>query len=253
MRPRVGLLPAAGSGTRLRPYRSPKELLPILVAAPDKSAVPVPLCHFALERLKTAGVERALVVISEEKTEIVRVLGDGAEVGIELAYLVQREALGLTHVVRCAEKWLAGADVLFALPDTLFFPENALLAIAERLPNADLALAVFPTEEAERLAPIELDGGGAVRAIHDKPKVAPVKNTWGALAWTAKFTEFCSEWDRRRGAEPGVLSFAMEAARKSGFKVEADYFERGAFRDLGTQAGLASAVELLIERGVAYR
>lgn len=252
----VGLLPAAGRGIRLRPYRSPKELFPLLLRGeqPDV-AVPAPVCHFSLDAMRLAGVDRCIAVISEDKGELVRVLGDGADTGVNLGYIVQREARGLTNVVRIARPWLAGADVLFALPDTVLFPREALFELhrARTEASADLALGVFPTDEPERLAPVELDADGRVTAIHDKPKVAPVKNTWGVLSWSARFTDFCAEWDEQRSASTeGVLSHAMEAARRAGFKVVARVFAEGVFRDVGTPEGLAATVKLLTERGLVY-
>ncbi len=194
-------------------------------------------------------------MISDEKFELVRVLGDGKDAGVDLGYLVQAEARGLTHVVRIARPWLAGADVLFALPDTVIFPRDALARLhqARIAAAADLALGVFPTEEPERLAPVEIGAAGRVLAIHDKPKAAPAKNTWGVLSWSARFTDFCADWDQRRPAgSEGVLSHAMEAARAAGFVVIAHVFEDGVFRDVGTPDGLASTMRLLMERGLVF-
>jgi len=252
----VGLLPAAGKGVRLRPFRSPKELFPLLLRGEAEDvAIPAPVCSFAIEAMRIAGVDRCLAVISDEKFELVRVLGDGANLGVNLGYIVQTEAKGLTHVVRIARPWLLGADVLFALPDTVLFPREALAELhqARIAAKADLALGVFPTTEPERLAPIEIDANGRVLAIHDKPKVAPANNTWGVLSWSPRFTDFCAEWDERRSpTTEGVLSHAMEAARVAGFPVIARQFADGVFRDVGTPEGLASTMRLLMERGLVF-
>ncbi len=251
----VGLLPAAGQAMRLRPYRSPKELFPLLLKedGDPNRALPAPVCRFSLDALRVANAERCFVVISDGKGELVRVLGDGEDVGVPIAYVVQREPLGLTHVVRTAARWLGDADVLFALPDTVIFPTDALKRLHEHrvAAGADLALGVFPTEEPERLAPVEIVDGAVVR-IHDKPKVAPVRNTWGVLSWSARFTKFCAGWDENRGDAPGILSDAMEAARVAGFGVTALELEDGVFRDVGTPEGLASTMRLLAERGLVF-
>lgn len=251
----VGLLPAAGQAMRLRPYRSPKELFPLLLKedGDPNRALPAPVCRFALDALREANAERCVVVISDEKGELVRVLGDGEDFGVPIGYVVQREPLGLTNVVRCAARWLGDADVLFALPDTVVFPTDALARLhTHRIATgADLALGVFPTDEPERLAPVEIVDGVVTR-IHDKPKVAPVNNTWGVLSWSARFTAFCADWDANRGERPGVLSDAMEDARLAGFAVTALELEAGVFRDVGTPEGLASTMRLLTERGLVF-
>jgi glucose-1-phosphate thymidylyltransferase len=252
--PLVGLLPAAGRGIRLRPYRSPKELFPLLLRGEQDVPIPAPVCHFSLEAMRIAAVDRCVVVVSDEKHELVRVLGDGHDAGVSLGYIVQREPRGLTHVVRIARPWIEGADVLFALPDTVLFPRDALAVLhATRVrAGADLALGVFPTEEPERLAPVEIQDGRVI-AIHDKPAVAPARNTWGVLSWSPRFTELCAAWDEARveGSE-GVLSHAMEAARRAGLEVVASVFADGVFRDVGTPEGLASTMRVLIDRGLVF-
>lgn len=252
----VGLLPAAGAALRLRPYRSPKELFSLLLAsATGGPPIPVPVCHFSLEAMRTAGVDRCVVAISEEKTEVLRVLSDGSDVGVPLAYFVQKDPQGLTNVVRRARPWIEGADVLLALPDTVLFPRDALRIIYEkkRATGADIVLGVFPTDEPEKLAPVELAEDGEVLSIHDKPSHRRWLNTWGVIAWSPAFTDFCAKWDEARAPETqGILSHAMEAARLAGLRVYGHFFETGVFRDVGTPDGLAAAVRLLASRGVVF-
>lgn len=244
----VGLLPAAGLGTRLAPYRSPKELFPFLLAT-DDGPRPSPVAQFTLDAMRVAGVDRCIAVISDRKGETLRVLSDGRDYGVRLGYVVQPKPLGLTDVVRCAAPWIANEDVVFGMPDTVVFPQDVLRTIYERLTeaSADIVLAVFPTKEPERLAPVDHDAAGNVRAIHDKPAQTNLRNTWGALAWSPRFTEFCCEDDA-----PMNLSHAMEAARRRGMKVQAHAFGDGIFADLGTPAGLGETIALLQARGLIY-
>ena len=249
----VGLLPAAGRALRLRPYRSPKELIPLLLAGAE-GAVPTPVCHFALDALRVAGAARAFLVLSDDKLEVLRVLEDGRDYGLPLAYLVQPEPLGLTHVVRLAAPWLGEADVAFALPDTITFPEDALARLVARreATGADVMLGVFPTEEAARLAPVRLDAGGRVLALWDKPAAPEVHNTWGLVVWSARFTRFCAEWDERRTEAEGKLTHAIEAAMGAGLAVHGLEFPGGVFRDVGTREGLADALRVLAARGLLF-
>lgn len=258
-RPLIGLLPAAGRGTRLAPYRAHKELFPLLLASKDTpGGAATPACHFALRMMVRAGVERCVAVISEDKQEIVRVLRDGGDLGLKLAYLVQNEPRGLTNVVRGAASWLEGGDVAFAMPDTVVFPEDALARAAAELRarDADVVLAVLPTDEPERLAPVVFDADGVVERVYDKPQDPPARNTWGAMVWSSRFTAFCADWDRARDAvagEPGILGHAIEAARVQGLDVRAvDLTQEGAFCDLGTVAGVAKTLEVLASRGLLY-
>lgn len=257
-RPLVGLLPAAGRGTRLEPYRSPKELLPLMLRhGPDGTeAIPTPVCHLVLRSMRQAGAQRCVVVISNDKQEIPRTLGSGAEVGLTLAYVHQAEPRGLTDVVRCAQPWLEGADVVFGMPDTVVLPDDAVQRLHQRRleQGADVMLGVFPTDEPERLAPVDVAEGGHVRGVHDKPGHRRWLNTWGVLAWGPAFTSFCCEWERERAAagrgHEGVISHAMEAARGAGLCVRALEFPAGVFVDLGTPRGLAASLRVLARRGL---
>jgi len=184
------------------------------------------------------------------------VLGSGEGVSLSLSYLVQTEPRGLPHAVRSARSWLAGADVVFAMPDTIVLPLDALRQVhAQRLASgADLTLGLFPVDEPERFGPVEVaaDGRTIVRIL-DKPGHREVKTVWGVCAWSPAFTDFCAEWDaaaeRERPAER-VLSNAFEGARAAGLKVDACVLEGGVYLDIGTPHGLRAALRLLVEHGV---
>lgn len=255
--PLVGLLPAAGRGVRFGASGYIKELFPLLFTsgAEDRILEPRPLCEMALRAIRAAGAERCLVLVSPEKMEILRVLGAGAGVDLALAYMVQPEPRGLPHAVRCAWPWLGTADVVFAMPDTIVLPTDALRRVHEfRLrTGADLTLGVFPVEEPERFGPVEVAPDGTILRILDKPPHREVKTVWGVCAWAESFTRFCAGWDavaeRERPAER-VLGNAFEAARKAGLVVNACALEDGVYLDIGTPRGLREALRSLIERGV---
>jgi glucose-1-phosphate thymidylyltransferase len=255
--PLVGLLPAAGRGVRFGSSGYIKELFPLLFTSDsdDRLLEPRPLCDLALRAIRSAGAERCLVLVSPEKTEVLRVLGAGAGVDLSLAYVIQAEPRGLPHVVRCARSWLGGADVVFAMPDTIVLPPDALRRVHEfRLgTGADLTLGVFPVEEPERFGPVEVAPDGSILRILDKPPHREVTTVWGVCAWSAVFTDFCAEWDanaeRERPAER-VFSNAFDSARKTGLKVNACAFADGVYLDIGTPRGLREALRSLTERGV---
>lgn len=233
----VGLLPAAGRGLRSG-ATGPKELVSLEVHRA------VPICHFALAALRAAGVERVVVVVSPDKPELRSVLGSGDALGLELSYVVQPVPRGLPDVVRCAREALGHDDVLFALPDTVFSPSGGLALVRRELQEraADLWLGVFPTDVPTQLAPVELDAAGQVCALHDKPAATSLRNTWGVLAWSSRFSDLCCEYEaHRHGLEEGKLTSVMEEARARGLAVGARSFSQGWFCDGGTPEGLARA------------
>lgn len=250
----------AGRGSRLWPYRYPKELFPVALvpAAGGQGVNPWPVCQYAIEAMRCAGAERCVAVVSDEKYEVLRVLGDGGEVGLPICYVHQREALGLPDVVRCARTWLGAADVLLALPDTVVLPGDALAQVhrARVRQGIDLVVGVLPTAESGRLGPVELDEDGGVVRIHDKPGHDRFGNTWAIASWSSVFTDFCCEWEAARAREGRLeraLGHAMEAARAAGLRVGAVTFPEGMFADIGTPQGLSETVRELAARGLSFR
>lgn len=228
-----------------------KELFPLLF---EEGGVlePRPIGELALQAIQKTGADRCVTVVSPDKLEVVRVLG-ASENGMPLAYVVQPEPGGIPQALGYARPWLEGADVVFAMPDTIFLPGDALARVhAERLATgADVMLGVFPTDEPERLAPVELDASGAIVRIHDKPAQPPAKNTWGVASWSPRFTAFCCDWEATRDpSSEGAIGYAFEAARTGGLDVRAMTFASGRFLDIGTPRGLRAALSALVTHGV---
>jgi dTDP-glucose pyrophosphorylase len=143
--------------------------------------------------------------------------------------------------------------VVFALPDTIVLPPDALARVHARRveASADLALGVFPVEEPERLGPVEMSADGRVLRVHDKPGHRQWPNSWAVASWSPRFTAFCAEWEEARpaGGGEGALGHVFEAARAAGHRVVAVPFERGRFLDIGTPAGLRAALKALAAEG----
>ncbi len=119
-------------------------------------------------------------------------------------------------------------------------------------------LGVFPVDEPERLGPVEIAPDGFVLRVHDKPGVAPHRNTWGVASWTPRFTDFCCAWDEEARDSAGqrhenALGHAFEAARQAGLVVRALFFPGGRFFDIGTPRGLRAALQVLATDGLVAR
>ena len=250
----IGFLPAAGRGVRFGASGYAKELFPLLFEGEGTSLEPRPIAELALRAIASTGADRCVTVVSPQKLEVASVLGARAA-GMSLAYVVQPEPRGLPHALRCARPWLGDRDVVFAMPDTIFLPSDALAQVnaARVASNADVALGVFPTDEPERLGPVEVASDGKVARIHDKPARAPARNTWGVASWSPRFTAFACDWDEAReknGSAEGAIGHAFEAARASGLDVRACVFDGGRFLDIGTPRGLRDALAALVGHGV---
>lgn len=255
-KPWVGLLPAAGHGLRLKPFRYPKELLPVtyeLSSHSENELRPRAVMEFALGVLEQADIDKCFVVIAPWKLDIVNYLGDGSDVGVRLTYLYQETARGLPHALDLAHPWTRDCNIAFAMPDTIVRPSNCLRQLRRlfEATGADLALGVFPTMEAERLGPVLLDGN-QVLAVYDKCAIPPANNTWGVALWGSAFSELLhSELAHRPpdGCEP-VIGHYFDLAVRSGLKTCGQFFPNGSFTDIGTPKGIKMWVNLAAEENL---
>jgi glucose-1-phosphate thymidylyltransferase len=248
----IGIIPAAGFGTRFLPYRYPKELFPIAFQESPEGRVSMRVVvQDALESLVRAGVRRAYVVIGDHKFETMRFLSDGHDFGVELAYLHQREVAGLPGAVDCAYPWLEGSNVVLLLPDTLIEPRDCVASLLTELDNgtADVVLAVFETEHPGDLCPVEFDRSGKVSALYDKDSARGINNTWGLAVWNPRFTEFLHEYLRgAKGDTEVVLASVFLAAIKNDLCIHAIPIPGGRFIDIGRSASLIEAQRAMEDR-----
>jgi dTDP-glucose pyrophosphorylase len=95
----VGLIPAAGGGTRLYPFSKavPKELYPILGKA---------VIEHCVENLKEGGVSKVFIIVGHQKGALMDYIGDGSLFGVEVAYIYQLERRGLGHAILQAKSWI---------------------------------------------------------------------------------------------------------------------------------------------------
>lgn len=112
----MGVILAAGKGTRMRPFSEhwPKPILPVL----NK-----PLMAYQLEMMAGMGITKVVVVIGHLGHEVVRALGDGSDYGVSIQYVEQEEMLGIAHAVSRLEAHVDRSFFLF-LGDIFFVTEN---------------------------------------------------------------------------------------------------------------------------------
>lgn len=240
----LGVLPAAGAGSRLKPFSCPKELLPIAFESdPITGAVrPMLAAEHSMRAMEEAGIKRCVMVISDRKAEMMRYFGDGSPLGMSIAYVNQTEPRGLAAAIDVAYDWVFGYNVCLALPDTVFSPRSALGDVAETLlkTKADVVLGVFPTKVPQQLGPVRMDDTGQVIEVLEKPESCDLENTWGIAAWGPRFTQLLHA---RRNELTGLsIGHIFNQAVLAGLDVRAVAFENGSYMDLGTGAALAALV-----------
>jgi len=166
-----GVLLAGGTGSRLFPRTriTNKHLLPIY----DR-----PMIQWSIETLVTAGItELMLVTGGTHAGEFLRLLGNGHEFGIDrLSYGYQEKPGGIAEALGLAERFCDGEPVLVMLADNVV--ERSVRPMVEAF-GADphgariLLTKVTELEHLAHLGVPELDDGGRVVHIFEKPKDPP--------------------------------------------------------------------------------
>jgi mannose-1-phosphate guanylyltransferase len=156
----VGMVLAAGLGTRLRPLT---ERLP-------KPAVPVcglPLVQFALARMAAAGARRAVVNTHHLAPEMERAArGAARAVGLELEVSHEPEIAGTGGALREAARSLEGADAIALWNGDVLFALDLRPVVEGHLASGALATMVLaPMPAGASYAAVEVDAVGCVRRI----------------------------------------------------------------------------------------
>src|SRR4051812_8794801 len=169
-----GIIPAAGQGSRMQPLAFSKELLPVGSRYDGDRERPRAVSEYLVERLVLGGADKLCFVISPGKSDILEYYG-GEVFSARVFYSVQPQASGLCDAIFRALPLIGpDEDVLVGLPDTIWFPEDALA----RLPDGEMSFLLFPVERPELFDAVVFDAAGRVLEIQVKQPHAASSWIW---------------------------------------------------------------------------
>ena len=276
MRVRKAVLPAAGWGTRFLPATKaqPKEMLPLV----DK-----PVIQYAVEEAVAAGIEQVIIVTSSQKRaiedhfdvsyELEHLLEERGDVEMlrrikhisdlaQIAYVRQKEQLGLGHAVLMAKELVGHEPFAVILSDDVVVGDRPcigqLIHAYNETHSSVVAVMEVPHEETSRYGIIDSEPAGndqdhgrlyRVKGVVEKPNPDDAPSDLaiiGRYVLTPKIFEKLEQTQRGAGGEI-QLTDAIEALMQEQ-EVYAYAFE-GTRYDAGTTMGwLKASVELALQR-----
>jgi glucose-1-phosphate thymidylyltransferase len=253
----VGLIPAAGFGTRLSPLPFSKELYPIgLQVTEDQRGVrPKVVTHYLLEKMRAAGVSKAYVVLRNGKWDIPAYFGSGIVAGVDLAYVVTGLSYGPPYTLDAAYGFVRDSLVVFGFPDIVFDGESAFAALLNRQmdTSADVVLGLFPAVQPEIMDMVRLDKNGGVDDVVIRPAKTALNFCWAIAVWSPHFTKFLHEHLQAQLASAASgpelsVGHVIQAAVRAGLRVDGVPVSDKPFQDIGTPEGLEQALQTLRPR-----
>ena len=162
------IITAGGKGTRLYPltFTSNKHLLPIA----NK-----PLLLYPLENLVKVGIKDIGIVVNETRPAIETLLGNGSKWGVKITYINQPEPLGLAHVIKVAEIFIAKTPFVMHNGDNIFTEgiQEPFDHFIKTKPDA--LLTIVEHQENYRLGVPFFDKNNKLIKVVEKPKKPPNK------------------------------------------------------------------------------
>lgn len=158
-----GIILAGGTGSRLHPITRgiSKQLMPVY----DK-----PMVYYPLATLMMAGVREVLVITTpQDSDQFERLLGDGGQWGMQIAYTTQPSPDGLAQAFILGADFIGDDSVALVLGDNIFFGAGLGTRLSD---NTDVVGGhIFAHRVADPTAygVVEFDDAGHVLSIEEKP------------------------------------------------------------------------------------
>ncbi len=237
---RKGIVLAGGSGTRLFP----------LTLAVSKQLMPVydkPMIYYPLSVLMLAGLREILIITTPDDQPLFeRLLGDGAQFGLQLSYAVQPKPGGLAQAFVVGAEFLGGAPSVLVLGDNLFYGDDFVKSLEAAQAHVDGA-TIFGYHVANPSAygVVELSADGRALSIEEKP--AQPRSPYavpGLYFYDADAVKFARQLRPSPRGELEITDVNRRYLQEGRLRVE--LLGRGtAWLDTGTPASLLDAAQFV--------
>ncbi len=250
----IGIIPAAGSASRISPIPCSKEIFPIGFYEKNNKLIPKVVSSYLLDSYKIGGAENVYVIIKNGKWDIPAYFKDGKEHHLNMAYLMADLPYGVPFTINQANGFIEEELVLFGFPDILIKPNNAFLTLRNEFNsfnNCDVLLGLFQVENCSKWDMVEFDENQNVVAIDIKPQESDLQYTWAIACWNGKFSKFINQYCQKElklivenngRAKDYHLGDCLIEAISQGLSIKVTTFDDGKCMDIGTPDDLQLAI-----------
>ncbi len=161
-----GVVLAGGTGSRLHP----------LTLVTNKHLMPVhdrPMIYFPLQTLAGMGITQVMVILGGRSIgDIVELLSDGQDFGLDLSYRYQRGSLGIAHAIGLVRHFVGDETFCVVLGDNILRGAE-LNDVAAEFEAGDWGggTLLYRVTDPSRFGVAEFDKSGDVVGFEEKPDV----------------------------------------------------------------------------------